>query len=280
MRLSKLVQHYQEHHSYGLAPATVQQLTVSVAAWERFCGRGLGTNDLSSPLLNRYLDWLQANRAVGTVRSRRGNLLLLWRHARQCGLVAAGPGDIRRLRPCRSLPRAWTVDEVRRLIVAAAETPGRFRHSPLRCGHWTESLFRAGYDTALRLGDLLSIEYDWIPPSGSFIIRQAKTGDEHRVRLRDTTLKSIWQTMEDQPRRLIWPQWGRREAIFRHIHQVICRAGVTRGTFKWFRRTAITQVERIQPGAGTVLAGHRSRAVTERYYIDRSQLGDVPLPPL
>jgi hypothetical protein len=36
----------------------------------------------------------------------------------------------------------------------------------------------------------------------------------------------------------------------------------------------------VQPGSGTVLLGHASRATTEAWYIDRSQLARPPLPPL
>jgi hypothetical protein len=52
------------------------------------------------------------------------------------------------------------------------------------------------------------------------------------------------------------------------------------GTFRWLRRTAATQAERVQPGSGTTLLGHASRSTTEAWYIDRSQLQMPPLPPL
>ena len=118
-------------------------------------------------------------------------------------------------------------------------------------------------------------------PGGRITIVQRKTGYEVRLRLRDATLRAIDDSMADRPeRRLIWPLWGRRDALYRHIRQLVGDAGIRRGTFRWLRRAAITAIERETPGMGMLLAGHRSRQTTERYYIDRSQFSDPPLPPL
>jgi monovalent cation:proton antiporter-2 (CPA2) family protein len=79
---------------------------------------------------------------------------------------------------------------------------------------------------------------------------------------------------------LVWPLWGRREAFYRHFARVVVAANIRPGTFRWLRRTAATQLERIEPGRGTELLGHASRSTTEQWYLDKSQLGTPPLPPL
>jgi len=78
----------------------------------------------------------------------------------------------------------------------------------------------------------------------------------------------------------VWPWPYRREALYRHFNRLVTAAGIRRGTFRWLRRTAATQAERVQAGSGARLLGHASRATTEAWYIDRSQFEMPPLPPI
>jgi hypothetical protein len=63
------------------------------------------------------------------------------------------------------------------------------------------------------------------------------------------------------------------------LREIVAEAGVRKGTFKWFRRSSITARERIEPGLGTLAAGHATGDMARKHYIDRSQLDPVPLPP-
>ena len=111
-------------------------------------------------------------------------------------------------------------------------------------------------------------------------MRQHKTNVPVAVQLRPETLQAIAAHVGDrQPSDLVWPLWGRREALYRAFRRLVASSGIRPGTFRWLRRTAATQVEIAEPGRATELLGHASRSTTEQWYLDRSQLTQPPLPP-
>lgn len=260
---------YLRGHPYGVADSTAVQLRCTWTAYARHSGRA-GLDALDADSVNDWLDQLRIDHAPDTVRTQRGNILVLWWYAFRERLVEEPPLRVRKLRPIRRSPTAWTLDEVR-LLIAAAES---FHTRRL----WTGSLIRAGYDSGLRLGDLLALRRDAV--AAVMRIRQAKTSRPVAVRLRPETLQAIEAHLAiSPPDTLVWPLWGRREALYRHLRQVVAAAGIRPGTFRWLRRAAATQMERVEPGRGTDLLGHASRSTTEQWYLDRSQLENVPLPP-
>lgn len=278
MLILDVLDRYIRDHPYGVSPGHERQLRVSIQAWQRFAGRPLTVQDLTPDEINRYLDWMRSHRAPDTTRTRRGNLLILWHFAYENELTETAPRRIRKLRPIQRFPLAWTLDELRKLIAEAAGLPGCFWHTRIRRGPWWESLIRTAYDTSLRLGDLLRLAPGDV--SDSMVLEQHKTRRMVHVSVRPATLAVIDQTMADEPRDVIWRLWGTDETFFQHFRKLVLDAGIRRGTFRWLRRTAATQVEMMWPGRSTELLGHASRSTTEQWYIDRSQLSDVVLPPL
>lgn len=278
MLLSDLLHHYLSGHPFGVSTGHADQLRWSIHAWQKHAGRQLQVADLADEPVNAYLDWLRANRRPDTVRTRRGNILILWHHAYAEGLTDVAPRRIRRLRPVPRQPVAWTPQEVLRLVAVAEGLSGRFWRSPLQRGAWWSSLIRTGYDTGLRLGDLLAVETHEVAEVMQLV--QAKTRRPVAVRLRQATLAAIDQTLADQSRSLVWPLWCGRQTFYEHMRALVRQSGIRPGTFRWLRRAAATACERQQPGSGTVLLGHASCSTTERWYIDRSQLAVPPLPPL
>jgi integrase len=278
MTLQDLLARYLREHPYGVSQGHADMLRWSIAAWERFAGRSLTAADLNAQTLNPYLDWMRTHRRPDTIRSRRGNLLTLWRFAFEAGIVDEGPRQVRKLRRVQRTPEAWSVAEVSALIRVADGLPGAFWHSRIRCAAWWGSLIRSAYDTGLRLGDLLAIGRCDVHPVMQIL--QHKTGRAVVVQLRPSTIALIDQTLADQARDLVWPLWCRRQTFYEHFRHLVNLAGIRRGTFKWLRRSAATQLERVDPGRGTQLLGHSSRATTETWYIDRAQLGPAPLPPM
>jgi len=110
---------------------------------------------------------------------------------------------------------------------------------------------------------------------------QSKTSGYVRVTLRPETRERVAEQIDGlRPGDRVWPLWARREAFYRAFRSLVASAGIREGTFRWLRRTAATQVEIEHPGRSTELLGHASRSTTEQWYLDRSQLSDVVLPPL
>lgn len=277
MTLHELIDEYVSSHPYGVSCSWAAQLRWAVSAWSSFVGHPLTVDYLERVYLNSYIDWLRANRAPDTARSRRGAILALWRYAYEEGIVEHGPRKIRKLRPITRCPEAWTLDEVILLCDAARSLRRKWRGVTWSQALWTESLFRAGYDSGLRLGDLLRLKASQVGPQ--FRVIQHKTGVPNIVGLHPATLALIDQCTYDHKQKLAWPQWASRDAVYRHIRKVVHMAPIREGTFRWLRRTAITQAEIANPGSGTTLAGHKHRSTTELWYIDRTQTDEAVLPP-
>lgn len=278
MLLSDLLAQYIENHDYGVSPGHAKQLKVSLRAWGTFLGSEPTVADLTDERINGYLDWMRAHRKPDTCRTRRGNLLILWHWAFQESITDTAPRRVRKIRRVDRLPTAWTLEEIRSLIAAAGELTGAFHLKPWKRSAWWSSLIRAGYDTGLRLGDLLAIRSSEI--RASMQILQHKTERWVHVSLRPATLAAIDQTLADGSRELVWESWCGEETFYFHFRRLVSTAGIRPGTFRWLRRTAATQLERLEPGRATELLGHASRSTTEAWYIDRSQLNTPPLPPL
>jgi integrase len=267
MLLEEYLSRYSRLHD--VRPATLEHYHWVIRSFERHNG-ALRTSDLSGAAVSAWLAWLaDCGRSPWTIKQRRISLLVLWRAAWQDG-VAPPLEPVRRLRPVRHSPQAWTLDEVRQLIHTAEQLPVRAR--------WWSSLVRAAYDSGLRLGDLLALTVDQLGPVMG--LAQAKTGRPVVCQLRPTTLWAIRLHLAGRTTGLVWPWPYRREATYRHFKRLVAASAIRPGTFRWLRRAAATQLERVEPGRGTELLGHANRATTEQFYIDRSQLQMPPLPPL
>ena len=276
MLLSALLDRYTCEHPYGISPGYRAQLAWTVSGFARHLGRPARLGDLAPQGVNAWIASMQDRLRPASVRSQRGNLLALWRWAYEVELTEVPPLRVRRLRPVRRAPQAWTIGEMLALVEAAAAVPGCFPFSDRRRGLWWESLIRCAYDSALRLGDLLALR--WVDVARGQVT-QHKTGDTVYFGLRNATRALVVREAELSGGGVLWPLWARREAFYGAFRQVVRSAGIRPGSFRWIRRTAVTQLERVRPGAGTILAGHRQRATTESYYLDRSQVFGVILPP-
>ena len=278
MNLTDVLAQYIATHEYGVSAGHAECMHYSLVVWQKWAGRPLTVADLNDETLNGFLDWYRANRKPDTVRTRRGNLLILWHWAFHEGLTDVAPRRVRRLRPIQRMPTAWTIAEIRTLIATAEALPGFLFRTARRRAAWWSSLIRTGYDTGLRLADLISLPATAV--QGQMMVVQHKTGRYVAVSVRPATLAAIDQTLADEPREMIWTLWCGRQTFYERFKEIVADAGIRPGTFRWLRRTAATQVEIVAPGRATELLGHASRSTTEAWYIDRGQLGTAPLPPL
>lgn len=264
------------NRSHDIQPSTLEHYKWVVRSLES-CHGCVDLTALDADTVNGWLLWLrERGRSPWTIKQRKVSLLVLWRAAWFDGLAPPVP-PVRRLKPCRHAPEAWTLAEVRQLLAAAAADSRR----PL---FWC-SLIRAGYDSGLRLGNLLALPAAWFAtkrvamPQNVWQVTQLKTGRNVSVGFRPATLDAIGVHLAGRTTGLVWPLWARREAFYRAFRHLVASAQIRPGTFRWLRRTAATQLERVAPGRATELLGHASRSTTEQFYLDRSQLHETPLPP-
>lgn len=251
----------------------------------------LGTDprleDMCRDRLNAWIDRRVSEGRLScyTIKTRRGALLSIWRAAVEHDLLDVMPAKIRQVRMRRTNPTAWDRAEVQRLFSYSLHNmpDKRMPMTDLPQRVFFASLISAGYDTALRLGDLLSIEREWIRTdkegAGWMSIQQSKTGLLVASRINPTTMGLIDRLMStNSDRRLIWPLGFRREALYRQFKRLVKQSGVRSGTFRFLRRASTTHVEMDAPGTAYRHAGHSDPATTRRYYLDHEQLSGAVSP--
>lgn len=261
-------------------PNYAADLATTVRQLEEFAGKVLYLSDLSDDLVNRWLLSFEDRRSKRTIRNKRVGLCTLWRAAYNARLIEGRPERIRVIRLPQTIPVAFMREELLALVAAAESLEGTFSNGVSK-RLWWASFFRAAYDTALRLGDLLSVEIPWLWPGGYFSLVQHKTGLSHRLQLHPQTVAMINELCGDRKTGLIWPLWARREQYFWWFRRIRQKAGLTQGTTKWIRRASASYVA-AEHGidAASAHLGHRSRGLAEKHYLDpRICAVARPMPP-
>ena len=233
---------------------------------------------LNSDVLNTFLiDLDGANRSRHTIARYRRELLVLWRDAFEVGLVANAPRRIRAIKTPETLKDAWTPEEVIELLAACRTRKGRFRTTRIRRAAYFESIIRAGWDTSLRLGDLLDFRVDALGDRCDRL--QNKTQDYVDVVFQPETLDAIDATFDTfTPKRvLVWPLWSDRKQFYKQMQRIVGEAGL-KGSFQKLRRSGVTDVCR-QGGPGHIQAGHKDSKTTDRWYLNKAlAYADRPRP--
>lgn len=149
---------------HDIAHATAQQLRNAARLFNRW-GGGIAIESVSDELLNR---WLSERAAEGksprTVRGNRTSILMLWRDAFENGDTPIAPRRIRVIRCPELIIDGYDAGQMAALVRAGKQIAGCFRGSKMPRGIWWPSLLMGYWDLSLRLGDVLSIERDWIWP--------------------------------------------------------------------------------------------------------------------
>lgn len=290
MLLSEFATMYADSHEYGLRASSVVQIKSAIASFRRWLGREPEFRDLNSATVNSWTEWLNQNRRPDTVRTTRGTILTLWRAAAdQCSIPA--PVKVRKLRKAKHNPLAWRAQEILDLV-NTIDPPGmpwksriqkRLKNG-LPFSLFFSSLILAGYDTGIRLGDLLRLRWCDLrfSKSGgvSVSITTSKTGDTVFRELSPravSALEDFRKSIAAKDSDVIWPLWGRREAFYKAVRKIVERAGITRGTFRFLRRAAVTQSDIVSFGSGQKIAGHRDARVTAESYRDQAQVNSDPM---
>ena len=210
-----------------------------------------------------------------TVRSYRSDILSIWNAAADEDRV--GYPVLRRIRnpKCPELAiECYTVEEVRKLIAAAAKMRGGYPNGVAKRVYWTAAIMIA-WDTGLRRGDLWNLRTSAIRKDGTAKVVQHKTGQVVTVRLRESSFRSLMPFTSDQA--LNWPL----DASYfgRHFQILVRSAGVNRGSFKWLRRSSGSYVEIQLPGSGHRQLGHKSPQIFDKHYDGKLGGHTGPLPP-
>lgn len=264
-----------------LRSSSVHQLTTTLRVLDRWHGRHVRLEQLSAHLVNRFLRDHAVDHAPKTVSRRRGDLLTLWRFAAAMNLVDPPPKHIRQVTQPRRIPRAWTRDEMSRMLDAADRAQEYYR-TGIRIGAFWTVFILLVYDTGLRLSDVLALTLAEVQ-TGEFEVAQEKTGEAIICRVQEVTLAAIAKTVPPQREKLLpWPYC--REYFWKHWKEhVLLPAGLPVGRKEGpqkLRRTSASHLEAVAPGAAMRHLGHRTPGLAQQHYIDPRIAGSrPPLPP-
>lgn len=129
-----------------------------VTRFSAWLGRAAQVDDLTVDLIREYLIFLaDQGRSPATIRSRRGALLTIWRDAWQTGHSRTDPRvtTVPMPRKLKRKPRAWSLDDVQRMLAQAANVRPR-RNFFFGPEHWI-TLILLIYHTGLRIMAVLML---------------------------------------------------------------------------------------------------------------------------
>lgn len=251
-------------------------LRARIEAFCQWANADVPIHALTCELVNEWLGSLSdGGMSAWSLRGYRGALLTVWNAAFEAGDNQIPPLRLRRVRKPTLIVEAYTHAEIRKLLRAAGKL--RYRHCDgNRAADFWRAAIHVGYCCGPRRGDLLRIE--WRQVSGDVLtFAQHKTGFAHTVLLSADALK-FCRKLRSDGKLLPWPH--NADWFSRKFTRLRISAGVTRGSFKWIRRSAGSYAEREQSGAGSRLLGHRDPAMFHKHYEDRSiTRKDAPCPP-
>lgn len=274
--------HYRPLKQMGRSYLTSDLYLEAIRMFEEFLGHRASLRDLDDATMSRWCQKrLEQGKSPATVNKHLRHLLALWRFASSYPIRLEMP----RVRPAaefRRDPRAWTLEEMRRLIDSASREPGRV--GDMNAGIFWKSLVLTLYDTGARKSVVLNLSPRHVDLSGCTILLpadlqkqkrdQTVTIDPHTAVL----LRSGWNPQRrwafpwphDRYPRSTWT------CLNRHFRKIVERAEVpmdTRDLFHRIRKTHASYAELVRPGSATHSLGHASPRVTQRHYLDPRIVG-------
>jgi integrase len=266
---------------YLLAKEVTPEWARTMRAYvRRFCawaGCEVPIHEVSSPLVNAWLASL-AGMNPWTLANHRCAIVAVWRYAYEEGDNDHPPLRVRRVRKPPLLVEAYSHVEIRALLRAAASL------SYVHCDGRPAALFwqaaiHLAYSCGSRRGDLLKLRWQHVQPNGVVRWAQSKTKYLAAARL---SRQSLYFARRLAHPELVLPWPYKLGRFCGHFNRMRDAAGVTRGTFRWLRRSAGSFAEREQAGNGARLLGHRDPGVFKRHYQDDAIVGELPpeVPPL
>lgn len=244
--------------THPMCRESLRQYATCINLIERWHGKPLRLDELESTLVSRWLAEYSQTVAPQTARSKRRQILSLWRGAVDDGLL--DPVTLlRRVRPVRcphKAPVAWTPEEIDRLVAACKSIP-RWHRCGLRRSEWWALAIRVAYDSGLRWEDqMFRLRVDHVNPDGYIAWTQHKTGRVVVSSLSDRTRAALAASLERCPRDLVTPWIGSHETFSDQVRTLARKAGIRPGTWKWLRRAGATDCEIQEPGAAARHLGH------------------------
>jgi integrase len=263
----------------GRSENTARLYHCTIGSLAKWLGRDPTLEDLSDLGLARFLTHRASIRSPYTAEKERSQLLSLAKFAFERRLIEVMPCVLPAPLPER-IPQAWSVEQIRMLVVACEKTDGMISGKP--AGLWFETLVCVLWETAERIGAVLDariVDYGEARLLARAEYRKGKKRDklyclsEATCSLLDELVMGrkpsekifLW----DRPKTMLWYAFGR----------VVDRAGLgggRRAKFHQLRRSAATHFA-ARGGDATAFLDHSSPRTTKAYLDPRFiQTGPQP----
>lgn len=252
------------------------QLRKRVAVFCEWCGSDIEIEAVDCDLANEWLaELVAAGKNPQTIDGYRRALLAVWNDAYLSGDNENPPLRLRKIKKPRLIIEAYSHDEIKKLLAAASKLITEHQDGNRAKDFW-QAAIHVAYSCGARRGDVLTLDWKHVAPSGRLTFLQNKTQYTHTVKLSEDAIKYA-RKLTSKGKVLPWPyekNWfGECFARLRES------AGVKRGSFKWLRRSAGSYAESITPGAGARLLGHRDGRMFSKHYADSEIIGESAAEP-
>lgn len=277
MLLSELFEgHYRPLRLRGRSQNTSRLYGCTLRTFSRWLGYPATIDDLSDLMLSRFLEARAATRSPYTAEKERTQLCALWRFAADRGIVSTRPEVPPAPLPER-VPTAWSVEELHRLLAAAAATRGSIGSKP--AGVWFCALVSVLWETAERIGAVMACSPDDLTPP-HLVVRAEYRKGKRRDRVYRLTPETCRLAHIARGRNSLfeWPYCP--TSLWSKYKDIVARAGLGRGrhlSFHQLRRSAASHYA-ARGGDATSLLDHENPRTTRRWYLDRRLTETGPAP--
>ncbi|MEX0938543.1 MAG: hypothetical protein WDZ59_11845 [Pirellulales bacterium] len=258
--------------------STLERYMLRFDVW---CG-GVLLAEISNELVSQFVSLLQMTSIhPRTIKAQRDGVMSVWRAAFEGYKTDKQPSRVRKVKCPRIVPKGWTIEEVKRLLDCTGKAFGLVPNTNMFRKDYFRAIIKAGWETALRLGDVQEVDPTKILPDGRYLLTMHKTGRPHTVRFRPGTVAEIKRLGEcegvDARRPLQWP--GSRPSFYSTFRVMATEAGLE-GSFKLLRASSASYIESLHPGTGGKHLGHASPEMFTRHYdVTHISQANLPLPP-
>lgn len=284
MFLIDVFERYEEMRT-SVKRASLDQMRYSVNAFEKWGKMRLTIDELNAENLTAYVRWRMKLAGAKTVSRNISDVLSLMRFAARWIMPGLIVPKLDPVQVPRSIPVAWTVQEVTAIVERCQSLDGWMRDLPITRSAWWMALILFLYDSGSRIHAATSLSvHDFDPVMRTATLRgeHAKTGIEQVVDLSPETVVAMQALIDAQGQGAVnvfpYP-WNKRKR-WREFHEIMRESGVRTGKYVGFHRIrkthATQQVIVLGWDHARVALGHSTESMTRRY-VDLRQIPRTPL---
>jgi integrase len=259
---------------------TRNQYEFALRHFKEFLGHDATVDDLTDDncagTMKRMMD---KGLAAETINGSVGCVKALWTWLAKRRLTPDFP-TFQNLKEPKRVPRAWSREELGRLIAACRAVAGNVAPLVLAADWWT-ALHLVIWDTSERIGAVLAIRKEWLNwQTGDLLIpAESRKGGERdmQYKLHPETLKALERiTNSGSDLLFYWPR-GRNDSLYYRYKRIRIAAGLPtdrKSAFHRVRRSVASHLHAAGHNATDAL-GHASADITRKSYLDPAIAGAV-----